>query len=270
MLTITARFTPQISIVFPATSTPDFSAWRISSNTPATTTLLSSVIQYTRDPALASCSGLYSGQKTSGTFTCYADQEPLISNSTSSPILKLYNLNPGLWYSRPLIIYTTFISSGVPPFLPTATTTLLSTGEIVSFNVLEGEKILNLTEFTPVPPANVSSSVWSLNCDPSQGVIAESFCNMLGFTIIPSEASLNSLTGIKDLVILKPPLGYFSQINNFLSLGFTTSSSAIDLTALAPLTLTGGLFWYLKAGLSWLLWALFGFWVFKKFRHFQL
>lgn len=85
-MTITARFTPQIAIVFPATSTPDFSAWYISSNTPATSTWLGSVIQYSRDPALASCSGLYSGSKTSGTFTCFADQEPLNYNSRKSVV----------------------------------------------------------------------------------------------------------------------------------------------------------------------------------------
>lgn len=250
-----------------ATTTTDFATWYVGYSTNSSSTLLGKVVQYATSTAnLASCNTYYGYSN-----GCYADSEPIIARTTvlNEPLMKLNNLFPSVWYSRALITDTIFTSTSSPPYLPIASTIVLASTSPISFYVIQGDKISNYPEFTPVNPDNVSSTDWGLNCD-NQGFVAGSFCNMLNYVFTPTQESFIRLTSIGDLVAIKAPLGYFTQIKNALTSGFTTSSEAIDFSAIEPLAESGSIFYYLKNSLSFLIWVLFGFWVFKKFRHITL
>jgi len=102
-------------------------------------------------------------------------------------------------------------------------------------------------------------------CD-DLGTIAGALCRVITYLFVPTQASLDQYSGLKDQIMLKPPFGYYTSIKNSLNLLSSTSSPAFNLTAeLEDITI----FDTLKTGLGWLLWILFGFFVVKRIGNFN-
>ena len=117
-----------------------------------------------------------------------------------------------------------------------------------------------------VPTA--TSTSYTLNCD-TGGVLSDSLCYVLKYLFIPSTSALQNFADLGNTLQTKPPIGYFNAVSLVLSNATTTASSTFDLSNLAN-SAGSSVLTPLRTGFSWLLWFVFGFWVFKRFRHFSL
>jgi hypothetical protein len=94
-------------------------------------------------------------------------------------------------------------------------------------------------------------------------------CYLFNALLVPSQSSLNRFTALKTDITNKPPLGYFNRAKDLiLGFGTTTATSTIPLQSLEGLKT--GFLGDLRAGLQWLLWIVFLFWIFNRLRNLQL
>ena len=98
------------------------------------------------------------------------------------------------------------------------------------------------------------------------GTIAGSFCKVLTYLFVPTSASLTQYSNLKDMLILKPPFGYWNSIKTDLNNLTATGTPAFSLTSqLQNITI----FATLKTGLTWILWLIFGIWVIIRIARFD-
>jgi len=97
-------------------------------------------------------------------------------------------------------------------------------------------------------------------------VFAGALCRVITYLFVPSSASLNQFSALKDLVAVKPPFGYFTSIKSYLNSLSSTSTPAFTLPAeIEDITF----FTTLRTELIWILWIFFGFWVIKRIARFD-
>lgn len=112
-----------------------------------------------------------------------------------------------------------------------------------------------------------TSTEMTITCDPNDPLFTRSFCKLFVYLFIPDDASFARFGEIGDLIARKPPFGYISSINTaFNTLSTSTVSSTIDMSAFSGIE---SIFTDFKTLISWIMWLLFGFWVYNKFRHFK-
>jgi len=100
-------------------------------------------------------------------------------------------------------------------------------------------------------------------CDSSSGVFANSLCKLLQAVFYPSQQSIDNFSDLKAALENKPPFGYISSFNDAMGDLSSGASSTLDLSDLSGI----GIFDDFRDLLDWVLWFLFGFWVYNKFRH---
>jgi len=141
----------------------------------------------------------------------------------------------------------------------------LATSTLISFDITAGTYI---EFFYPTPTSTATSTEWVFTCDPESGFFANSLCMLARFLFIPKQADFNRFNDLKTALENKPPLGYFYLIKNSL-LNFNASTTpAFDLQQSA--TLSDYIFNPVRNGISFILWLIFGFWVFNRIRKFEL
>lgn len=100
-------------------------------------------------------------------------------------------------------------------------------------------------------------------CDSADGAFANSICKLLQAVFYPSQQSIDNFSDLKDALENKPPFGYISSFNDAMGDLSSGASSTLDLSDLSGI----GIFDDFRDLLEWVLWFLFGFWVYNKFRH---
>jgi len=100
------------------------------------------------------------------------------------------------------------------------------------------------------------------------GDVKAAFCSSIQYLFKPSQESVNQLATLQTALSNKPPFGYVTVYSNALN-GFassTTATSTVDISSLSQIGFIGTL----RTVLSWIVYVLFGLWVFNRFRHFSL
>jgi len=142
----------------------------------------------------------------------------------------------------------------------------IATSTITSFSIDNGSPIDTGVNSTTTALSTSTSVV--LTCDPNSGLFQNSFCNLFICLFKPSDGTFDRYNGIWDMMSVKPPLGYFTQIKNSMENIDNATSSAFTFEDMSQLN--GSLFDDLKDGVAMLLWFMFGIWIFNRFRHIQL
>lgn len=184
----------------------------------------------------------YFTNATSGSFQ-YEFQNPIAYNSST-------------YYARAWLFQRDSVSE--------ARTYLNTSSTIINFSI--GSSTIEIPNLIPIEPTINNQSNEQLCENFSQNIFGVYVCRVLLFLFRPSDNDFSQFTTLKSAVINKPPFGYFSQIQNVLN-GFSTSTPAYALATSAPLT--DNVFNPLKTGLSWILWLVFGFWIFYRIKHFE-
>jgi hypothetical protein len=113
----------------------------------------------------------------------------------------------------------------------------------------------------PPPPAEIS-------CD-SGNWFYDAVCAAVGYLFYPSDEQQESLGDtygfLTSSISSKPPLGYFDAITIALD-NINGGTSTISLMSASNTAAFSGVFTPLKTGLTWILWFLFGFWIFHRIR----
>jgi len=114
--------------------------------------------------------------------------------------------------------------------------------------------------------ASTTAAALSVTCDTSANAFSYSLCFLYQSVFIPQPGSLSAFNNIGGMISSKPPFGYFTAINTALGGLNTSSTPAIDLSALTPVA---NVFQPFRDLMQWVFWVLFGFWLYNKFRHFK-
>lgn len=225
--------TSTITFIDPtATTTQDFYNWVISYSVPSTTPAYEVVFSYSQ-----------------GDYPIYTDEYWLAHYSTSTMIAafhKNYPLALGNWIATGKIVDETN-----DPFGSVATTS-------ISFT------ITTYGGGTTTTPPTATTTPITITCDPSSGFFQYSFCYLFQYLFVPTPSSVSQFIGIKDLVINKPPLGYFTLLNaDFHNL--STSTPAYSLA-----TINSPYIQAIKDGMALVLWFAFGVFTIIRFKHLNL
>ena len=135
---------------------------------------------------------------------------------------------------------------------------------------LGGVKIDN-SYYLPTATTTASSTPENLqiSCDSSSGLIEYSTCLMFSWLFTPSDKTLNRWVELKNDLSNKAPFGYFTSLNNSINTITTATSSKAFL--LADLSgLNNNFFNKINSILSFILWSVYGFSLFNRFKHFNL
>ncbi len=111
---------------------------------------------------------------------------------------------------------------------------------------------------------NLSTEFLSGFCN----ILAGTFTGVLSFLFRPQQTSYTQFNDLKELVLLKPPFGFFALIKDSFSNLTASTTPAFQLAEVAAVT--ENIFLPLKTGLSFILWLVFGVWIFRKITTFQL
>jgi len=104
------------------------------------------------------------------------------------------------------------------------------------------------------------------SCSDSQGSIIYVLCRVF----YPSASTWNGLQGLGDLMLRKPPAGYFTQIKNALLTASSTASSTIGAFSVIPTGVLNNLFTPLKTAVASILWFFFLVHFFHRLRNIEL
>jgi hypothetical protein len=108
-------------------------------------------------------------------------------------------------------------------------------------------------------------SVPAGTCD-NLDVFSGALCKVLTFLFVPTQKTLTQYSNLKDLVITKPPFGYYNSIKTAIAGLTSTTTPAFSLTAsISDISIFGTL----KTGLAWILWIFFSFWIIKRIARFE-
>lgn len=228
----------EIEITFPpnATSTPDFNFWKVSGSAIEIGNSIEILSKDSGSTAWTIAGGRYLEE--AGTF----DNFIIIKNI-------VYPIDT-------YVAYAELRYGG----------SLIATSSLISFNIIGSNP--EYTGFYPTPTSTATSSEWVITCDPESNLFTKSLCYLGQWLFMPRQQDFNRFNDLKDALIIKPPIGYFYQIRNAL-LGFNASSSAaFELPQSAALS--NYIFNPIKIGLSFIIWLIFGFWVFNRIRKLEL
>lgn len=181
------------------------------------------------------------------------------------------NLPPTVWPTS-----TYYVEAGL--FKSGSSTPIAQTG-IISFTLSiaatssqnpNGTITTGETSTTIAITGNCQFTSSSFFADPI-GVIENSICGSISFLFLPNSPEQKDLaarfTNIQKSISKKPPFGYYSAFAG--SIG-TLQSSTPAFAVVNPTSTSAfsAIFTPIRSGFAWLLWILFGFWAFHRFRHF--
>jgi hypothetical protein len=131
---------------------------------------------------------------------------------------------------------------------------------------------INFTIINPktTPPTGeiTTSTLPQITCDDQSGLFNYSLCKLFTWLFIPDAEILNKYSTLSDGIKNKPPIGYFYAIKNILNNLNDNTNPAFQLAQVS--TLTTNIFNPLKTGISFILWLIFGFWIFNRIRYLEL
>ena len=249
-----APTSPTVSITFPtSTSTPisEFSEWEIHYVIPSGESSTSTDF-YSKQVYVGSSSSTIS--TLAGATSFFSPSSP---NDLS--ITKPFGMlgGTGTWYAQAYLIYWESIYDEVPDISATST--------VISF-VLNGQESVGGSYTTPTSTA--TSTEWVMTCDPDDPFFERSICNVMKFLFYPSGGIMNNFQSLYTDIQNKPPFGYYSKIKLVLE-GISTSTTSTYTFADISGSLSNTLFNPLRTGISWLLYLMFGFWIFHRARHIE-
>jgi len=133
--------------------------------------------------------------------------------------------------------------------------------------------------YSPGDTNTVAVQTIDLNmCESVEGVITGGFCRVFSFLFAPSEESIERFVLLKNAMESKPPFGYVSifseEINSLSTASSTTSTAFSSIEVVEDMQLNSwgelSIFETIRNILVWVLWIVFGFYIFKRFRDFSL
>lgn len=128
----------------------------------------------------------------------------------------------------------------------------------VDFTVVESQ----LPEIIILDPADYETIAGLATTTCTITNISGCFQTALIFTFYPSENSLLRFSDLKTQMENKPPFGYFGVLSSALSALNNTDSAIFVLETEG--NIQTNIFDPLKTGMTWLLWFVFGFWLYKR------
>lgn len=243
-------FQHNINITYPVNSTSinDFAAWHYNVILGATTTATNISIKY----------------GTNQNNLNLSDTEPLSGGLANNDIYgfsyndgivnKLNDLSLGTYYAKAEITAEVL-----------GTNPIIAESEIISFTITSTTKDFNFTAFIPPPTPTSTLSEALLTCDPKADIFSRSLCNIILFLFMPSKTSLDNLANLKNMVIDKPPFGYFEAAYNvFSGLSITSTSQTLYLGQIS------GFLSPFQTGMIIIIWLLFGFWLLMRLKKLEL
>lgn len=210
---------------------------------------------------------------------CYGTSQGEVANcqnSTSTwPYLQIDgNLYPNLIPGTPWDVYlhktyqlassTTYYAKA---FMFNIAGTPLAESPQIAFTISGEPYQYNEPGIITPPTATSTSAEWTMTCDESSGFFQYSICYVFQYLFKPDPYVLGKWENIKILLENKPPLGYFILTKNALS-GIATSTPAFNLAQASAVN--ENIFNPLKTGLTFILYLLFGIWLFKRIAHLEL
>lgn len=134
-----------------------------------------------------------------------------------------------------------------------------STEEVVASDQIDFTITIPAASGDPLPP--------SVTCEGGNWV-SDNFCRVLRFLFVPSAGSLNLFTGLFTPLGDKIPFSYFGELKTAIS--GLNSSATPAFTLEPPQTMLDNIFTPFKVAFTWLLWLIFGFWLFRRLSHLEL
>ena len=237
-----------INITYPiASSTPDFNSWHIDYGF-STSTLKNAghSIKYSQN--LSECVGYNNG---SG---CFMDFEPThTQNEIYAPIVKLNDLPIGNYQAQANLYNNNYI---------------VATSSLITFTITGQPQLSTLYEL-PTTTWATSTLPFQITCDPDSSWYSYSICKVLVYLFVPNSNTLNKFNGLAAGISSKVPIGYFTEIREALEeFSSTTPIFTLDIDETEPVYTE--VFEPIKTGLAWILWFAFAFWIFHRFRYFNL
>jgi len=239
-----------VSITYPASSTTpiaNFDQWQLNYETATTTGSGTDTYRIYMDVGTNTSTVDYGGEQ-------YVNGTSTLSSSTVSNF-QFFNAGQ-TYYAKAELHY-------LPNSNNPDSYSLVATSSLVSFVINPSAPETYFA--TPTSTETIASS--TIECS-SGNVISNSLCSVMTYLFVPSQAALSQFSGIQTRVANKAPFGWFTLIKNSLANLQETASSTYTLPDLTALD--DNLFTPLKTALSVLLWIIFGFWLFHRFRHFSL
>lgn len=255
----TAAPTDSISIsnFIPTSATGAF--WQVNYTAASTT----SYEPYTSQPYYTIY--VYTGNTSStpqATLTGLQDQASTDSGvSVTSTIATSQAFTPGItYYAQATMTYHPAWNSSVEY--------QVASSSIFSFSVAA---TTSLGYFLP-PTSTITSSTPSIQvtCDPNSGVFQYSLCNLAQALFVPTPDSANNFQNLIGLIKNKPPIGYFTLIVSDLQGINASSTPTLVVLASSTLSAFSGVFGVLDEYIGIGVVLLFMWWLFHRFRHFQL
>jgi len=169
------------------------------------------------------------------------------------PVVKTQALQPGGTYYARAQLEQTSVN--------------IATSTEVSFQIAGSGTIDSFSSFLPTSAPTSTSTALTVTCDPDSNFFANSFCKLFQYLFVPDPAIWDNFKGLQTDLASKPPFGYVQSIST--AFGGLVSSSTPTTSGFNVLSGVSTIFTGLKTLLSWVLWLIFGFWVFNKFRNFH-
>ena len=97
------------------------------------------------------------------------------------------------------------------------------------------------------------------------GLLGNMFRDIIVWLFIPDPTIFNQFGGLWDSVKAKPPVGYFTQVQTaFGSFAVASGSYYLAMQDMGLITNP------LRSALIWVLWLMFGFWIFQRIRKLEI
>jgi hypothetical protein len=180
---------------------------------------------------------------------------------------------PANWQSyAELDMATSSVSSSIASFYidpnaPNPTSTATTTRLAAPFSSLGGGGTSSTIPIT----TNCQYTSSSFLGDPV-GNIQQGICQALTFLFVPNDAQQQDISSrfgtIKNVISTKPPIGYFTAIQTDFN-GLALGSSSVQLMDSSTSAALSPVFGTIDTGLAYMLWLLFGFWIFHRVRNFD-
>jgi len=142
--------------------------------------------------------------------------------------------------------------------------TTISTSPTAQFDVYYSQEIADTFP-------NSTSTINELNfsCDNTEGVFYQSVCKALLFLFKPSDDSLDKFLDIKDDLIERVPLGYFTAMSDLIEANLDGSSTSTIINASTSEAFSD-IFLPIREALDWIIWLVFGFYIIYRVKHLNL
>jgi len=150
-------------------------------------------------------------------------------------------------------------------YIQNASSTDIATSEMISFTVGSGSITYNGSNAVDMPTSTSTDLI--ITCDPNSGFFTNSLCNMTVYLFKPSSGVFDTWSGLWTVISAKPPMGYFTKTKEALEGINTATSSAFTFEDVSALD--DNIFTPLRTGVAFLLWFMFGIWLFNRLRHFN-